>query len=81
MLAQSDTIPKVSDGTGVYGEPYGSDLTFDKAGTLYDADCGSTAGIYTYPLANQKLSSGLQPSFYTDATIAQYGCVWSVAID
>jgi hypothetical protein len=72
--------PNVVDPTGIDASPYGSDLGFDKAGNLYDGDCGNTAGIYTYPLATKKFTSHLAPSFYTNSVIAQFGCVWGLAI-
>lgn len=72
--------PNVVDATGIVGSPYGSDLAFDAAGNLYDADCGSHAGIYTYPLATQQFTSKLKPSFYTNQSILQNGCTWGIAL-
>jgi hypothetical protein len=77
---RSGDKPDVVDSTGIQAGPYGSDLGFDKAGNLYDGDCGNTAGIYTYPLATKKFTSHLAPSFYTNSTILQFGCVWGLAI-
>jgi len=76
----SGNKPTVVDATGIMNSPYGSDLEFDKAGNLYDADCGSSPGIYTYPLATKKFSPKLAPSFYTNTTISNFGCAWSVGL-
>lgn len=77
---RSGDKPGVVDATGINANPFGSDLAFDAAGNLYDGDCGNTAGIYTYPLATQKFSSTLAPSFYTNRSILKIGCVWGLAI-
>lgn len=77
---RSGARPNVVDPTGINPSPYGSDLAFDARGNLYDADCGSDAGIYTYPLATRKFTSTLKPSFYTNASIQQNGCAWGIAI-
>ncbi|MGC1381000.1 MAG: hypothetical protein WA814_08255 [Candidatus Baltobacteraceae bacterium] len=65
--------------TGLASNAYGADLNFDDAGNLYDGDCGSSPGIYSYPTATTKFTANLKPSFYTDNTIAAIGCVWGVA--
>ncbi len=71
--------PSVVDKTGLAASPYGADLNFDSAGNLYDADCGNSPGIYSYPTANKKFTSTLAPTFYTNSTIKSIGCVWGVA--
>lgn len=77
---RSGDKPNVVDPNGLQNSPYGSDLAFDKAGNLLDADCGNTAGIYTYPLATQKFTSTLSPSFYTNKVILENGCSWNLAL-
>lgn len=72
--------PNVVDATGINPSPYGSDLQFDKAGNLYDGDCGNTPGIYTYALSTKKFTKKLAPSFYANGTIGNFGCVWSVGL-
>jgi hypothetical protein len=72
--------PTISDTTGIAANAFGSDLAFDKAGNLYDGDCGDSPGIYSYPLANQKFTSKLTPAFYTNTKITTAGCVWGLAI-
>lgn len=71
--------PTVVDSKGLAPNPYGADLNFDSAGNLYDADCGGTPGIYSYPTARKKFTPNLAPSFYTNSTIQTIGCVWGVA--
>lgn len=78
-LRSGDT-PGVVDKTGISPRPFGSDLAFDKAGNLFDGDCGATAGIYSWPIATQKFTSSLAPSFYTNKQVSQIGCVWGIAI-
>jgi hypothetical protein len=77
---RSGDKPNVVDPTGINAGPYGSDLAFDWAGNLCDGDCGSTAGIYTYPLSTQKFTTKLAPTFYTNDTISRFGCVWGLAL-
>jgi hypothetical protein len=77
---RSGDKPTVIDPTGIAANPYGSDLAFDKAGNLYDGDCGNKAGIYSYPLATQKFTAHLAPSFYTNKGISKVGCVWGLAV-
>lgn len=77
---KSGSAPTVVDRTGLATSPYGADLNFDAAGNLYDADCSSTPGIYSYPTATKKFSSTLAPTFYTNQTITTIGCVWGVAV-
>lgn len=72
--------PSVIDSTGIAANAYGADLAFDAAGNLYDADCGDTAGIYSYPTATKKFTSKLAPSFYSNSGIETIGCVWGIAI-
>ena len=72
--------PAIVDRKGIEAYRYGSDLAFDKAGNLYDGDCGNMAGIYTYPLATKKFGKTLKPSFYTSKSILNVGCVWGLAI-
>ncbi len=72
--------PTVVDATGIAPHAFGSDLAFDKAGNLYDGDCGDFAGIYTYPLASKKFTSKLAPTFYTNTKITNVGCVWGLAV-
>jgi hypothetical protein len=63
------------------GNAYESNFSFDSAGNLYDADCGSPAHIYVYPLSKQQFSSTLAPSVsFTDATISSTGCVWGILV-
>jgi hypothetical protein len=76
---KSGDAPTIVDSTGLAASPYGADLNFDSAGNLYDADCGSTPGIYSYPTARKKFTSKLAPSFYTNSTIQNVGCVWGIA--
>ena len=76
---KSGSAPTIVDSTGLASSPYGADLNFDAAGNLYDADCSSTPGIYSYPTATKKFSSSLTPTFYTNDTITTIGCVWGVA--
>ena len=77
---KSGSDPTVVDRTGLATSPYGADLNFDAAGNLYDADCSSTPGVYSYPTATKKFSSKLAPTFYTNQTITTIGCVWGVAV-
>jgi len=77
---KSGSAPTIVDSTGLASDPYGADLNFDATGNLYDADCSSTPGIYSYPTATKKFSSSLAPSFYTNDTITTIGCVWGVAV-
>ena len=77
---KSGSTPSIVDSTGLASSPYGADLNFDAAGNLYDADCGSTPGIYSYPTATKKFSSSLKPAFYTNDTITTIGCVWGIAV-
>jgi len=77
---KSGNAPTIVDPKGLAGSPYGADLNFDAAGNLYDGDCSSTPGIYSYPTATKKFSSSLAPSFYTNDTITMIGCVWGVAV-
>ncbi len=77
---KSGSAPSIVDSTGLAGSPYGADLNFDAEGNLYDADCGSAPGVYTYPTATKKFSSTLAPTFYTNDTITGIGCVWGVAV-
>ncbi len=72
--------PSIIDSTGLEPSPYGADLIFDRAGNLHDADCGSKAGIYTYPTATKPFSSTLSPSFYSNSSIQSIGCVWGIDI-
>jgi hypothetical protein len=72
--------PTIVDSTGLASNPYGADLNFDAAGNLYDADCSSTPGIYSYPTATEKFGKKLAPTFYTNDTIKTIGCVWGVAV-
>ena len=58
---KSGSAPSIVDSTGLASDPYGADLNFDAAGNLYDADCSSTPGIYSYPTATKKFSSSLAP--------------------
>jgi hypothetical protein len=76
---KSGAAPTVVDSTGLAANPYGADLNFDSTGNLFDADCSSTPGIYSYPTATKKFSSTLAPSFYTNSTIQTIGCVWGIA--
>ena len=76
---KSGSAPTIVDSTGLAPSPYGADLNFDAAGNLYDADCGSSPGIYSYPTATKKFSSSLKPTFYTNDTVTAIGCVWGVA--
>lgn len=76
---KANASPSVVDKTGLAASPYGADLNFDRAGNLYDADCSSTPGIYTYPTAKKKFTKKLKPSFYTNTTLTGIGCVWGVA--
>ncbi len=78
-LKSGDT-PTVVDSTGLEANPYGADLNFDAAGNLYDADCGSSAGVFTYPTATKTFSSTLAPTFYTNSGVQGIGCVWGIAI-
>ncbi|MGA8532969.1 MAG: hypothetical protein WB615_02535 [Candidatus Tumulicola sp.] len=77
---KSASMPSVVDSTGLAPSPYGADLNFDANGNLYDADCGSAPGIYSYPTATKSFSSTLAPTFYTNDTLKSIGCVWGVAI-
>ena len=77
---KSGDKPTVVDKTGIAANPYGSDLSFDAAGNLYDADCGGTPGIYSYPTATKKFASNLSPSFFTDGNVTSIGCVWGIAL-
>jgi sugar lactone lactonase YvrE len=72
--------PSIIDSTGLAPSPYGADLIFDRAGNLYDADCGKTTGIYSYPIATKPFSSTLAPSFYSNSSIQSVGCVWGIDI-
>ncbi len=76
---RSGDAPTVVDSAGLAPNPYGADLNFDGAGNLYDADCGSSAGIYSYPTATKKFTSKLTPSFFTSSTIQTIGCIWGIA--
>ncbi len=76
---KSGDSPTVVDSSGLAANSYGADLNFDGAGNLYDADCGDSAGIYTYPTASKKFTSHLTPSFFTTATIQTIGCIWGIA--
>jgi hypothetical protein len=71
--------PSVIDSTGLAQAPYGADLNFDAGGNLYDADCGSNPGIYSYPTATKKFTPRLAPSFYSNADIVSVRCVWGLA--
>ena len=77
---RSGDKPAVVDKTGISPNPFGSDLAFDPAGNLYDGDCGNTAGIYSYPIATQRFTKTLAPTFFTTKQILQIGCVWGLAI-
>ena len=77
---KSGSGPTVVDPTGLATSPYGADLNFDAAGNLYDADCSSAPGIYSYPTATKQFSSRLAPTFYMNNTITTIGCVWGVAV-
>jgi hypothetical protein len=77
---KSGSSPTVVDSTGLASSPYGADLNFDAVGNLYDADCSSAPGIYSYPTAQKKFSSTLKPAFYTNQTISNIGCVWGIAV-
>ena len=72
--------PSIIDSTGLARSPYGADLVFDSAGNLYDADCGDSPGIYSYPTATKPFSSTLAPSFYSNKKIKSVGCVWGIDI-
>jgi len=77
---KAGSSPTVVDSAGLASGPYGADLNFDADGNLYDADCGGTPGIYSYPTAQKKFSSTLKPVFYTNQTISNIGCVWGIAV-
>lgn len=74
------STPSVMDPTGLEADAYESNFAFDKAGNLYDADCGNSAHVYVYPTGTQTFSATLAPSeSFSDANIAQ-GCVWGILV-
>jgi hypothetical protein len=79
-LSSGDT-PSIMDSTGLKASPYASDFAFSPSGSLYDADCGNSPGIYVYPTGQKKFSSKLAPSaFYTNSSIQAAGCALGIAI-
>jgi hypothetical protein len=80
MHLRAGNRPTLFDLMGIANNAYGADLNFDKAGNLYDADCGATPGIYSYATARKKFSPNLVPSFYSNDAISSIGCVWGIAL-
>ena len=73
--------PNITDSTGLLNDSYASQLAFDPAGNLYDADCGNPAKIYVFPTGSQTFSSTLAPSLtYAESNIVTSNCVWGIAI-
>lgn len=76
----SGATPNVVDATGLLVGFNALQMTFDAAGNLYVADCGTTGRLYVYPTATQAFSTTLAPFVYTDANITAQKCVEGVAI-
>jgi hypothetical protein len=76
--------PNIVNPTGLTGQNYEADFTFDSAGNLYVADCGAPnngAGVRSYPTGTSAFAATLAPSAtYTNASINTIGCVWGIAI-
>jgi hypothetical protein len=78
----SGATPDVTDGTGMSTNSFSSQLVFDAAGNLYDADCGSISsfGVYEWPTSTQAFTSTLAPVKFTDANITASQCVGGIAV-
>lgn len=73
--------PSVVDGAGMKGAPYEANFAWDASGNLYVADCGSAANVRVYPLATKPFSSKLAPTVtHRNASLADVGCAWGIAI-
>jgi hypothetical protein len=73
-------LPTIVNSTGLLTGFFSEQITFDTAGNLYDADCGTTGQIYVFPTATSAWSATLAPVLYTDANINTADCVEGIAI-
>ena len=77
----SGATPNIVNPTGLGTQNYAVAFAFDAAGNLYVADCGTSAGIRSYPTGTTPFSATLAPSAtYTNAAINTVGCVWGITI-
>ncbi len=80
----SGATPNAIDNTGmsaVDSAPYEAEFAFDKAGDLFDADCGNTGAIIVYPSVMTSFSATEAPSAtFTDTSMTNAKCTWGIAV-